>query len=122
MTLLSREMLAVLFAKLAITAAAASVFGLKLGADAAVAAAVGGLISVANVFYYAFRVLRTTHKDSDTVYIRGLLMTQLSKYAFSVVFIFVSLGVFKLAVVPLIGTFVFTQIAYFFVLATKPRD
>ena len=37
------------------------------------------------------------------------------------VFIFIALGVFKLAVVPLLGTFMISQIAYFFV-ATKRRD
>ncbi len=119
MTLISRELLAVLLAKVAITIIAIFISGWIVGANGALAAAVGGLISIANVLYYTFRVLRTTTQDTDTVYIRGLMRTQLSKYAFSTVFLFIALGLFKLAVVPLIGTFVVTQIAYFFVLATR---
>lgn len=116
---ISPELLAVLLAKVAITAIAMIISGWFVGFDGLLAAAVGGMISIANVFYYTFRVLRTTTQDSDTVYIRGLMRTQLSKYAFSIVFLFTALGLFKLAAVPLIGTFVFTQIAYFFVLATR---
>ena len=117
--MISQEMRAVLLAKIAITLIAIVISGFSVGIEAAFSAFVGGLISMANLLYYTFRVIRTTAQETEAVYIRGLMRTQLSKYAFSTIFLFIALGLFKLAVVPLVGTFVVTQIAYFFVLATR---
>ena len=115
MTLISREMLAVLLAKTAITVVAMAISGWLVGANGALAAAVkAGLFLLRMCSITPFRVLRTTTQDTDTVYIRGLMRTQLSKYAFSTVFLFIALGMFKLAVVPLIGTFVANTNCLFF--------
>lgn len=95
----------------------AAVYSMLVGFDAAKAAAFGGIITLLSTAYFAIRLLLKTQKTNDGYVIKGLGMTQLSKYAMIFGLLYLGFKELNLSALPLLITFSVTQMAYWLVLA-----
>ncbi|MGM0564856.1 MAG: ATP synthase subunit I [Pseudomonadota bacterium] len=95
-------------------------FALK-GQQGLAPAAFGGLTGIVTSAYYALRFFPKVIRLGEGYAVKGMMATQLSKYALVIAMLYIALKVWDLSAAPLILTFMATQCAYWLILMFNPN-
>jgi len=116
MSPLGHTVVRILVIQCAITLAAMAICVGLQGQEAAIAAGFGGLIGIIITAYFALRIFAKSVKTTDGYAIRGLGMTQISKYFLIFALFYIGLKVLNLNALPLVVAFMLSQLAYWLIL------
>lgn len=84
-------------------------------------AAFGGLIGMVLSAYYAVRFFPKVVKFTEGYAVKGMMATQVSKYAIVITMVYIAVKMWKLPAEPLFLAFMATQMAYWLILMFNPN-
>ncbi|EDY87194.1 hypothetical protein GP5015_2372 [gamma proteobacterium HTCC5015] len=92
-----------------------------MGQQGMAPAAFGGLIGIILSAYYAVRFFPKVVKLTEGYAVKGMMATQVSKYALVIAMFYIALKMWEMPAEPLFLAFMATQMAYWLILMFNPN-